>query len=407
MLINGETKMSLIKQAIGRVSIERLYNHILALEGIRHPIDSYETLIQAENYIETNFKQSNLETEKHSFSINGLEKSFSNVIGFLHQETKNNDSITRIIISSHFDTVFRSPGADDNASAIAVMLEVARILKEVNYEKHVQFISFNLEEGSPIIQQKIRDIGNQLKVYDRSYRYTSWILKKYVDEFWKRIRYSGPGQYFLDEAKWDEFKIVAMKELGGNELKFLEEVNHYYRQLDMEDMPTMGSLAYAQYASEKMMDIKGVLNLESIGYTSSKPHSQTFPPGLNLDAFETFNVDTESMKGNFIAIISDDKSTPIAKSFFRNSQHPMIELPCVNVSVPLTYHQIIEMMPDLLRSDHGPFWKYGFPAIMLTDTANFRNPYYHTAADTITTLDFEFIKKITQAVLATIFSSDF
>ncbi len=57
---------------------------------------------------------------------------------------------------------------------------------------------------------------------------------------------------------------------------------------------------------------------------------------------------------------------------------------------------------DTLRSDHAPFWRENIPALMITDTANFRYPYYHTKADTIDKLDFDFIKKITQVTIATI-----
>jgi len=59
-----------------------------------------------------------------------------------------------------------------------------------------------------------------------------------------------------------------------------------------------------------------------------------------------------------------------------------------------------ELLPDTRRSDHAAFWHYGYPAVMLTDTADFRNPHYHRPTDTLDTLDLEFMEKVAQAVTA-------
>ncbi|MHA2134210.1 MAG: M28 family peptidase [Candidatus Thorarchaeota archaeon] len=58
-------------------------------------------------------------------------------------------------------------------------------------------------------------------------------------------------------------------------------------------------------------------------------------------------------------------------------------------------------MRDILRPDHAPFWREGIPALMLTDTANFRYPFYHTRADTIDKLDFDFLSQVCMATVAT------
>ncbi len=57
---------------------------------------------------------------------------------------------------------------------------------------------------------------------------------------------------------------------------------------------------------------------------------------------------------------------------------------------------------DALRSDHKPYWDKGYRAIMLTDTANFRNPHYHRATDLPDTLDYDFLYRVTQAIAATL-----
>ena len=59
-----------------------------------------------------------------------------------------------------------------------------------------------------------------------------------------------------------------------------------------------------------------------------------------------------------------------------------------------------EQLPDTRRSDHAAFWHHGYPAIMLTDTANFRNPHYHRSTDTLETLDLDFMRKVSKTVTA-------
>ena len=61
-----------------------------------------------------------------------------------------------------------------------------------------------------------------------------------------------------------------------------------------------------------------------------------------------------------------------------------------------------ELFPDTRRSDHAAFWHYGYPAVMLTDTANFRNPNYHASTDTIETLDLGFMQKVAETIAAAI-----
>ena len=61
-----------------------------------------------------------------------------------------------------------------------------------------------------------------------------------------------------------------------------------------------------------------------------------------------------------------------------------------------------ELMPDTRRSDHAAFWHYDYPAVMLTDTANFRNPNYHASTDTIETLDLGFMEKVARTITAAV-----
>ncbi|MHA2232831.1 MAG: M28 family peptidase [Candidatus Hodarchaeales archaeon] len=386
------------------VDINRLYNHILSLEGIKHALDSYDALMQSAEYIEKTLQQYGLATNRQFFPVRGWNKEFYNVEGALEKEMDR--SKPTLLVTSHFDTVYSTPGADDNASGVAAMLEVARVLKEQNYDKNVIFVSFNLEEFSPELQSEIRKAGRELNIYDDSFRFLSWPLKKYAGVFKKQIIAKGPVEGFLNDEEWKKFAADAESELTEGELLFFEEQNRIFREAAQDDpfgrSFCLGSSAYSKYVVENQMNVVGVVNLESIGFTSSKPHSQTLPAGVRLDMFETHDIDPEQMLGNFITVFSDTNSEELASAFFAATKRETIDLPCAVLAVPLNYQEIKQNMPDLLRSDHAPFWRCNIPAIMVSDTATFRNPYYHTGGDTINTLDFPFMKKVCQATLATI-----
>jgi Zn-dependent M28 family amino/carboxypeptidase len=70
--------------------------------------------------------------------------------------------------------------------------------------------------------------------------------------------------------------------------------------------------------------------------------------------------------------------------------------------VPLIVPGNGEKLPDTRRSDHTSFWEQGFPAVMLTDTANFRNPHYHRPTDTLETLNLDFIAAVATGLTATV-----
>ena len=77
-----------------------------------------------------------------------------------------------------------------------------------------------------------------------------------------------------------------------------------------------------------------------------------------------------------------------------------VQLPYACLQVDITYEEVARGMPDLLGADHAHFWMENIPALLLTDGANFRYPYYHIHADTIDELDFDFLAKICRAVVA-------
>jgi hypothetical protein len=124
------------------VSIDRIRSHIRALEGVRHPVTAPEALEHAADYITESLNSLGYEMAEHRFPDNG--RSFRNVIA---TRCGLNRPQERVVVIAHFDTVAGTPGADDNASGVAVMLELAWVLAQVRFERTVQFIGVNLEEN--------------------------------------------------------------------------------------------------------------------------------------------------------------------------------------------------------------------------------------------------------------------
>jgi Zn-dependent M28 family amino/carboxypeptidase len=133
----------------------------------------------------------------------------------------------------------------------------------------------------------------------------------------------------------------------------------------------MGSLVYAQRSHERGEKIVLMLSLETIGYYSDEPESQAYP-----FPFSFFYPST----ANFIAFVSNMENAPwvrqLLAAFRRHAQFPS------------EGGALWEWIPGVAWSDHWSFWKEGYPAVMMTDTAPNRYPYYHTKADTSDKVDF-------------------
>jgi Zn-dependent M28 family amino/carboxypeptidase len=132
-----------IQQILAGVSIDRIRGHIRALEGVRHPQAAPEALERAACYIRETLRSLDCKMTDHRFIDDGRE--FVNVIatrpGVRHPEE-------RVIVLAHYDTVAATPGADDNASGVAVMLELASVLALHRFERSIQFIGVSLEENA-------------------------------------------------------------------------------------------------------------------------------------------------------------------------------------------------------------------------------------------------------------------
>lgn len=208
-----------------------------------------------------------------------------------------------LIVGAHFDAVPGSPGADDNATGTAALLELARVLKDRPMQRSVRLIFFNLEE--------VGLVGSRAHV--------------------ERLK-SAPNP----------------------------------------------------------PQVVGMVSLEMLGFYSDAPASQRSPLPKS-DAFSPPTV------GNFLALVGLARSQGFSRPLAAAMAEAAPSLPVLAVDfLPIA-------PPDFARSDHAPFIAAGMPAVMLTDTANFRNPHYHTPTDTIETIDLDRYTLAVRAVAGAIY----
>ena len=284
-------------------TIERLQEHVQQLtvtigeRSVRLP----ENLAKTAVYIESFYRDIGLVVEEEPYSYRDF--TVANIIAKLDFSA---DPGKRYLLGAHYDSVWGTVGADDNASAIAVQLETARKLKELLGEEKmdmsIKFVSFALEE---------------------------------------------PPAY---------------------------GTRH------------MGSKVHAKKAKKVNEKIDGMLCLEMVGYTCHKPGCQSYPfPLMFMDYPE---------EGNFIGVVGNLSSRGLTNSIYRAFQKNR-ELPVIKLTVPLGGWA----MPSIRLSDHASFWDQGYKAVMITDSAFYRNPHYHQPSDTIDTLDFQFMAQLVESLV--------
>ena len=157
-----------------------------------------------------------------------------------------------------------------------------------------------------------------------------------------------------------------------------------------EEDGLLGSVEFVKRRrSAQGAPIAAVHVLEMVGYASREPGSQRMP----------VSVPGAPDVGDFIGLIANQRSNHLVELAAKQAEALVPELPVVGLKV---YLGIEGWLPVLHRSDHSPFWKAKIPAVLWTDTAEFRNPNYHRPTDTPETLDYGFMRRVTQLVIATV-----
>jgi hypothetical protein len=250
----------------------------------------YAQLNAAADFIEESFSRAGLRTRRDSYETGGQPcHNIEAEISGSHQGAAVSSPSQIVIIGAHYDSVFGSPGANDNGTGVAAMLALARRFASAKPKNTLRFVAFVNEEPP----------------------------------------------YFLSGE--------------------------------------MGSQVYARRCKERGDKIAAMISLETIGYFSDAPDSQTYPsPGLGLFYPKV---------GNFIGFVSNVKSRALLRrviALFRKHA----KIPSEGASLPA-------FIPGVSWSDQWSFWQHGYPAIMVTDTAPFRYPYYHSSNDTPDKLDYD------------------
>ena len=147
----------------------------------------------------------------------------------------------------------------------------------------------------------------------------------------------------------------------------------------------MGSDVYARAAHARGDDIRLMLSLETIGCYREEAGSQRYPPGLGR-----FYPD----RGNFIAFVANLRS--------RHRLREAVEAFRAHSAVPLEALSTFWLMPGVAWSDHLSFWRQGYRALMVTDTAFYRYPHYHTPEDTPDKLAYDPLARVTEGLCGTV-----
>lgn len=250
-----------------------------------------EQLDGAAAWLKERFAETGGIVSEHTFEVTG--STYRNVIARFGPEAGE-----RVIVGAHYDAAGAHPGADDNASGVAGLLELARSLGESPPKGRVDLVAFTLEERA-----------------------------------------------------------------------------HFGEALT-------GSDHYAQSLIDAKVPVKAMFSLEMIGFFSDAPGSQRFPAqGLGLIYPTT---------GDFITVVGKFGEGWLARRVKR-SMREASTLPVHSINAPASLRGV-----DF--SDHRSFWIRDLPAVMITDTAFFRNPNYHTENDTPQTLDYVRMAQVVEGV---------
>jgi hypothetical protein len=251
-------------------------------------LDRYKNLNSAAQYVEDSFGSLGYLPQNEEFTVQGM--AVRNILVEIHGGQRANEIV---LVGAHYDSVYGCPGADDNATGVAALLEIARELR-----------------------------GHRPS---RTIRLVAWVNEE--------------PPYF--------------------------------------QTPTMGSWVNAKRAHQRNDNIVAAISLETIGTYTDVPDSQHYPAGFSL-FFPS--------KGNFVGFVGNLSSRSLVRDsiecFRRTTQFPS-----EGIAAPAG-------MTGIGWSDHWSYWQEGYPAIMISDSALFRNPNYHKLSDTPEKLNYESMSRV-------------
>jgi Zn-dependent M28 family amino/carboxypeptidase len=270
-----------------------LQQHVIKLSQELGPRDEghIENLDRVSAYIKDEFQKTNARVSEQPYRVEG--KSYLNVIAQFGPTTGK-----RIVIGAHYDTAGPLPGADDNASGVAGLLELARLLGKQPPAVLVELVAFTLEEPP------------------------------------------------------------------------------YFRTTGM------GSSVHAKSLRDQQVEVIAMISLEMIGYFSDSEGSQHFPSAI-LQAFYP-------SRGDFISVVGRVADGLITRRI-KAAMLQTASLKVYSINAPA-------FIPGIDFSDQLNYWQAGYRAVMVTDTAFYRNLNYHTANDTADKLDYKRMALVVEGV---------
>ncbi|MEW6732892.1 MAG: M28 family peptidase [Acidobacteriota bacterium] len=279
--------------SVASVDTARLQAHVLMLSQQLVPRDSEhpENLDRVAAYIREQFVAAKANVSEQPYQVNG--KTYRNVIALFGPDSKE-----RIVVGAHYDSAGEFPAADDNASGVAGLIELAYLLGNAQLPMRVELVAYSLEEP----------------------------------------------KYFGTEH--------------------------------------MGSAIHAALLKRQGVSLRAMLSLEMIGYFSDAPDSQHFPSSLLKSFYPS--------QGNFITVVGKLGQGSLVRRVKR-AMRAATPLPVYSINAP-------QSLPGIDFSDHLNYWNEGYQAVMISDTAFYRNHRYHTAEDTANTLDYQRMAMVVQGV---------
>jgi hypothetical protein len=387
---------------ISKAQSENLYQTVYHLEGMRHPVESPEALDKAADYLAAKMREYGLNVREQVFYIEGWERPFRNIEGSIGPVGEK----PAAVLTAHYDSV-NSPGANDDAAGLAVILEVGRLLAQMDNPPPVYIVAVSLEESSnPIIYTKVRDSAVRHGVMDGSERHVNWACAKAAKKIHSRaieILNSGKTQA-------DGFR-QALSELGeavpSNLRAHFEEIIPLYENITVESSiglrSRIGSSRWVKEAMETGRKIAFNVNVDEPGIFRYEPKTQGLLGGMGFEAYsKQYRTDPQKEIGNFSMLVTHQPSSYLGAIYSEYCETDDVNLPYAWIDAPLTYEQIVAYQPMGLNSDHAPFWQSGIPALFIFDSSTARSHYVHTPADTIDKIDFDRLTEITQALAATV-----
>jgi len=385
---------------LAKVDIERLYQNVLKLEGVKHPLDTPDRLRETGDAIAAQLASYGLPVRGQEFRLDGWDDAFRNIEAWIGDESQ-----PAAVLINHYDTVSTTPGANDNAAGVAVMLEAARVLAAEADVPPVRFVSATLEEGlAPPVKARIRASALAHGLTDTRGRYTSarvaQVMKAHSGLLVAGVQSGKTHRQALADAR---AKLQdQMTEAISEHLKLVEAA--YDGLTAASAIGVTGKIGSSRWVDEAVATGKKIafaICLDEIGTTSKKPHSQSLPDGINYGMMQTYKVDTERQVGDWAFVLADPAAAGVAHAFCGYCKRDSIDLAHAFFQMP-DFETIVARFPQAFGSDHAPFWRAGIPALFTFDTSTWRNPFYHSMADTIDRLDFEHITKICKATIATL-----